>query len=48
VDVNIDDDDVGFNLLQPTLFQQIKNILYQYPDDGQILKVKRIFYRQEA
>ena len=35
-----DDDDDGFNLIQPSLFQQIKNILDQYPDDGQILKVK--------
>jgi len=48
VDVDIDDDDDGFNLLQPTLFQQIKNILDQYPDDGQILKVKRILYKQEV
>ena len=41
VDVDIDDDDGDtFNLIQPTLFQQIRNILDQYPDDGQILKVK--------
>lgn len=38
VDIDDDDDD-GFNLIQPSLFQQIKNILDQYPDDGQILKV---------
>ena len=41
MDVDIDDDDGDtFNLIQPTLFQQIRNILDQYPDDGQILKVK--------
>lgn len=34
-----DDDDDDFNLIQPSLFQQIKTILDQYPDDGQILKV---------
>ena len=34
-----DDDDDDFNLIQPSLFQQIKTILDQYPDDGPILKV---------
>ena len=45
MDVDIDDDDDGFNLLQPSLFQQIKNILDQYPDDGQILKVNSILHK---
>ena len=49
MDVDIDDDDDDtFNLIQPTLFQQIRNILDQYPDDGQILKVKRILYKLEV
>lgn len=30
------DDD--FNLIQPSLIQQLRTILDQYPDDGQILK----------
>ena len=38
-DTESDDDDDDFNLIQPSLFQQIKTILDQYPDDGQILKV---------
>ena len=33
------EDDDGFNLIQPSLIQQFKTILDQYPDDGQILKV---------
>ena len=33
------DNDDGFNLIQPSLIQQLKSILNQYPDDGQILKV---------
>ena len=33
------DDDDGFNLIQPSLIKQLKTILDQYPDDGQILKV---------
>lgn len=33
------DHDDGFNLIQPSLIQQLKSILNQYPDDGQILKV---------
>ena len=49
MDVDIDDDDDDtFNVIQPTLFQQIRNILDQYPDDGQILKVKVILYKLEA
>lgn len=31
-------DDDGFNLIQPSLIQQLRSILDQYPDDGQILK----------
>lgn len=38
-DSESDDDDDDFNLIQPSLFHQIKTILDQYPDDGQILKV---------
>ena len=33
-------DDDGFNLIQPSLIQQLRTILDQYPDDGQILKVR--------
>ncbi|CAH3193173.1 unnamed protein product, partial [Porites evermanni] len=36
----VNEDDEGFNLIQPTLIQQLKIILDQYPDDGQILKVR--------
>ncbi|KXJ07518.1 Sacsin [Exaiptasia diaphana] len=32
------DEDESFGLIQPTLIQQIKKILDEYPDDGQILK----------
>ena len=28
-----------FNLIQPSLIKQLRKILDQYPDDGQILKV---------
>ena len=35
------DDDGDFNLIQPSLIQQLRTILDQYPDDGQILKVKK-------
>ena len=31
----------GFDLIQPSLIQQLKKILDQYPDDGQILKVRQ-------
>ena len=34
-----EDDDSDFNVIKPTLLQQLKTILDQYPDDGQILKV---------
>ena len=34
-----DEDDEGFDLIQPSLIQQLRTILDQYPDDGQILKV---------
>lgn len=30
----------GFDLIEPSLIQQLKKILDQYPDDGQILKVR--------
>ena len=35
----MEEGDDGFNLIQPSLIQQLKTILDQYPDDGQILKV---------
>ena len=35
VEVDVDD----FNIIQPSLLQQLRTILDQYPDDGQILKV---------
>ena len=38
----VDEDDDRFNLIQPTLIQQLKTILDQYPDDGQILKVRNV------
>ena len=38
----MDEDDGGFNIIQPSLIQQLKTILDQYPDDGQILKVRNI------
>ena len=38
VDVDVDDED--FNLIQPSLIQQLRKILDEYPDDGQILKVR--------
>ena len=38
----VDEDDDGFNLIQPSLIQQLKTILDQYPDDGQILKVRNV------
>ena len=38
----VDEDDEGFNLIQPSLIQQLKTILDQYPDDGQILKVRNV------
>ena len=31
----------GFNLIQPSLIQQLEKILNQYPDEGQILKVRQ-------
>lgn len=37
-----DNDDDGFDLIQPSLIQQLRTILDQYPDDGQILKVKTV------
>lgn len=36
MDVDVDDED--FNLIQPSLIQQLRKILDEYPDDGQILK----------
>ena len=35
----MDVDDEDFNLIQPSLIQQLRKILDEYPDDGQILKV---------
>lgn len=37
--VDVDVDDEGFDLIQPSLIQQLRKILDEYPDDGQILKV---------
>ncbi|KAL9966873.1 hypothetical protein ACROYT_G025009 [Oculina patagonica] len=34
----MDNDDDGFDLIRPSLIQQLRTILDQYPDDGQILK----------
>ena len=34
-----DNDDDGFDLIKPSVIQQLRTILDQYPDDGQILKV---------
>ena len=41
-------DDDGFDLIQPSLIQQLRSILDQYPDDGQILKVKHITLEQKS
>ena len=41
-----DKDDDGFDLIQPSLIQQLRSILDQYPDDGHILKVKHITFVQ--
>ena len=38
----VDNEDEGFNLIQPSLIQQLRTILDQYPDDGQILKVMTV------
>ena len=35
-------DDDRFDLIQPTLIQQLRKILDEYRDDGQILKVRLI------
>ena len=35
-------DDEGFDLIQPSLIQQLRKILDEYPDDGQILKVNQV------
>ena len=35
-------DDEGFDLIQPSLIQQLRKILDEYPDDGQILKVDQL------
>ena len=39
VDPELDSDDEEFDFIQPSLIRQLKQILDQYPDDGQILKV---------
>ena len=36
-----ENDDDGFDMIEPSLIQQLKKILDQYPDDDQILKVIR-------
>lgn len=36
--MEVDGEDEGFDLIQPTLIQQLRKILDEYPDDGQILK----------
>ena len=41
-----DKDDDDFDLIQPSLIQQLRSILDQYPDDGQILKVRYITFMQ--
>ena len=39
------DDEVQFSeMLQPPLINQLKKILDEYPDDGQILKVIKVDY----
>ena len=38
----MNEDDEEFNFIQPSLIQQLKAILDQYPDDGQILKVRNV------
>ena len=38
----VDNEEEGFNLIQPSLIQQLRTILDQYPDDGQILKVIKV------
>ena len=34
-----ENDEDGFDLIKPSLIQQLRKILDQYPDDDQILKV---------
>ena len=34
-----DDDNDDFGVILPSLIQQLKNVLSQYPDNGQIIKV---------
>ena len=34
-----------FGLIRPSLIRQLRAILDQYPDDGQILKVRSIFIK---
>eukprot|EP00794_Sanderia_malayensis_P013599 gene13599-15011_t len=36
--ISTGDEDDGCNIIEPTLIQQLKNVLQQYPDNGQILK----------
>ena len=42
--MEVEDDEEGFDLIQPTLIQQLRKILDEYPDDGQILKVGEQLY----
>ena len=53
VNNSADEDDKGeddFGLRPPTLIQQLKNVLNQYPDNGQIIKVSFfvIFTREDC
>ena len=36
-----ENDEDGFDLIEPSLIQQLRKILDQYPDDDQILKVHK-------
>ncbi len=41
-----ENDDDGFDLIEPSLIQHLKKILDQYPDDGQILKVRKFLQKK--
>ena len=38
-----DSDGEELGLCRPTLIRELRNVLEEYPDDGQILKVRQIF-----
>jgi len=42
-----ENDGDGFDLIEPSLIQQLKKILDQYPDDDQILKVLLIMKKPQ-